>query len=369
MSRPPKWHEMLEMSRDEALNAVEFYNRPASRRSLEAFLVHMHIAWLYLLQAGFQKSGINYHYRDSKNPRRYQKIDGERRAWDLEQCTKMRWPDSKAPVRNNIELTIRLRNRVEHRYARGLMVAATGFCQSLVLNYEDEILETFGSEFSIAGLVHMPISLSTFTREGIASLIAAQERLPKKLKDFFIDYRAGLDESIANDRRFEFRIELVQKRAPKSEADLAVSFVPENELTEDELREFESAGKNRQIIIREKQRPVANLQNLKPKQACEAVEERIPYRFRIHPEFFRAWKQLQVRPAGSASGNARAKTDERYCVYDKAHDDYVYTPAYVDLLVARCGTAEGFEELMGRSPTLKDSEGSQTDRAAALSSI
>lgn len=356
------------MSRDEALNAVEFYNRPASRRSLEAFLVHMHIAWLYLLQAGFQKNGINYHYRDSKNPRHYQKIDGERRAWDLEQCTKVRWPDPKAPVRNNIELTIRLRNRIEHRYARGLMVAATGFCQSLVLNYEDEILETFGPNFSIAGLVHMPISLSTFTREGVASLIAAQERLPQKLKDFFVEYRAGLDESTANDRRFEFRIELVQKRAPKSEADLAVSFLPENELTEEELIEFESAGKTRQIIIREKQRPVANLQNLKPKAVCSAVQQRIPYHFRVNAEFPRAWKQLKARPLGSAEGQERSRTDERYCVYDKPHDDYVYTPAYVDFLVAQCSTREGFEELIGRPPMLKDAEESPTNRPTVLSS-
>jgi hypothetical protein len=110
---------MLAASREEALNAVEFYNRPGARRSLEAFLVHMHIAWTYLFQAQFERDGTDYHYRDPKSPRRYLRIDGERKAWELERCVTQRWPPND-PVRKNLELTIHLRNRIEHRYARGL---------------------------------------------------------------------------------------------------------------------------------------------------------------------------------------------------------------------------------------------------------
>lgn len=49
-------------------------------------------------------------------------------------------------------------------------MVATGFCQSLVLNSEDGIIDQFGPPFSIAGVVYLPISPSAFTREGIASL-------------------------------------------------------------------------------------------------------------------------------------------------------------------------------------------------------
>ena len=129
MSRPPRWHQMVMTSREEALNAVEFYNRPAGRRSLEAFLVHMHIAWLYVVQAEFLRDGVDYFYRQDKNPKRYVKIDGERKTWELDRCVKQRWPDASDPVRNNLELTVRLRNRIEHRHSTGLAVAATGFCQ------------------------------------------------------------------------------------------------------------------------------------------------------------------------------------------------------------------------------------------------
>src|SRR5262245_9545797 len=103
---------MVDSSRLEALNAVEFYNRPASRRPLEAFLVHMHIAWLYLLHGEFLRAGINYHYRDPKRPTRYVKVDGERKSWDLEKCVRERWPLETDAVRKNLELTVRLRNRI-----------------------------------------------------------------------------------------------------------------------------------------------------------------------------------------------------------------------------------------------------------------
>lgn len=45
------WRTILDGARDEALLAVDLYNQPRQPRRLEGFLVHMHIAWLYLLQA------------------------------------------------------------------------------------------------------------------------------------------------------------------------------------------------------------------------------------------------------------------------------------------------------------------------------
>jgi hypothetical protein len=235
------------------------------------------------------------------------------------------------------------------------MVAATGFCQSLLLNYEEELVTQFGPACSIANLAHFPIALSTFTREGVASLVAAQEALPKRLRDFFVDYRSGLEPEVANDRRFEFRVELVQKRAPKSEADLAVSFVREEDLSPDELIAYESLGRTGRVVIREKERPVANLNRLRPKRVCEEVESRIPFRFRWSSEFPRAWKYFRVRPDGTAKGKAREKTDEHYCVYDEPHDDYVYTPAFVDKLVKACATKAGFVKVIGRQPRVRQS--------------
>jgi hypothetical protein len=161
----------------------------------------MHIAWVYLLQAEFEQGSINYYYLASTTPRRYVKVDGERKSWDLYRCVAERWPDPQHPVRKNLELTISLRNKIEHRYEQGLVVASAGFCQALVLNYEAELTEKFGSGMSVAHLVHLPVSLSTFNEAGVKSLVAAQQSLPKKLQDFFVDFRSGLSEDALSDRR------------------------------------------------------------------------------------------------------------------------------------------------------------------------
>lgn len=49
-------------------------------------------------------------------------------------------------------------------------------------------------------------------------------------------------------------------------------------------------------------------------------------------------------------GRQPERTDERYCRYDKPHGDYVYSPAYVQHLIKRLSTAEGFGALVGMEP-------------------
>lgn len=352
MARPSRWSQILVAARDEALNAVEFYNKPGARRPLESFLVHMHMAWLYLLHAEFERNKINYYYREKNSPR-YIRVDGERKSWDLKKCVAYRWPDANDPVRGNLELTIQLRNKVEHRYEQALLIRSQGFCQSLVVNFEDEIVASFGSKHSIADQVSLPVSLMTLSDAGLLRPQEIRPSLPKHLDNFFVQFCSRLPDSVANDRRFELRLGVTLKVTPKSEADIALSFVPEADLSDEERARCQEEAKRGKVIVQEKPRSVANLGNLRPKRVCEEVEARIPFRFRLSSEFPRAWKKLGVRPATSAEGEARLKTDQRYAVYDEAHDDYVYTSAYVDLLVEHCMTAEGFEHLIGRRPVPK----------------
>lgn len=206
---------------------------------------------------------------------------------------------------------------------------------------------------SVAHLVHLPVSLSTFNEAGVKSLVAAQQSLPKKLKDFFIDFRSGLSDDVLSDRRFEFRVELVQKRAPSGSADLAISFVRVSDLSDEERHAYEALEKTGRIIIRDKFRPVANLGRFRPSDVCKRVEAAIPFKFNASAEFPQAWKKLKLRPPSSARGDARKVTDERYCLYDDVHRDYIYTQACVDMLIRKCATEEGFRKVVGRAPRQK----------------
>jgi len=59
---PPRYMQMVAASRDEASLAVRLYNDPAEIRSFEGFIVHMHLAWLYLLHAELTRSEIDFRY-------------------------------------------------------------------------------------------------------------------------------------------------------------------------------------------------------------------------------------------------------------------------------------------------------------------
>ena len=62
------------------------------RDILEGFFVHMHLAWLYLFQARYEREHRDYFFRKPNG--RYERIDGEPKSWDLAKFTRERWVDN-----------------------------------------------------------------------------------------------------------------------------------------------------------------------------------------------------------------------------------------------------------------------------------
>jgi hypothetical protein len=148
--RRPAWWSMVQASRDEACIAVEMYNRTEAPRSYETFVVHMHLAWLYLLQAIARRDGIDCRYFEtSGRRRRIVRVDGEPKTWELDRHVMEHWPNPNDPVRANLRFFIALRNKIEHRYTRsqeGLAVATGGHAHAQLVNYEAELTSQFGVE-------------------------------------------------------------------------------------------------------------------------------------------------------------------------------------------------------------------------------
>ena len=135
MAQRPKWWHTLQASRKEALLAVDLYNRSAAERSLEAFVLHMHLAWLHLLHARFLRDGIDFRYRQPNG--RFERVDGEIKTWDRGRCLREHYPNESDPVRCNVEFFVLIRNKIEHRYEELLATALAGKTQALLLNYEE----------------------------------------------------------------------------------------------------------------------------------------------------------------------------------------------------------------------------------------
>lgn len=249
------WKVMLSGGIDEALLAVDLYNQPRQPRRLEGFFVHMHIAWLYLLQATFKRDGIDFRYWRPDG--RLERVDGEPKTWDLLKCVAERFPRG-GPVRTNLELTIGLRNKIEHRYQDAIAAASMGFAQALLVNFETELVDTFGRRYSLGDQLRFPIFVGAITGVPESADPELRDAMPRGARDFLARFEEGLSSSITEDQRYEFRIYLVPQLGPRTTAHQSLTFVREDELTDEERETLTQLGRSGRVVVREQFREVAS---------------------------------------------------------------------------------------------------------------
>lgn len=353
MGRPSRWSTTLAAARDEAVLAVRLYNDPSEPRAFEGFVVHMHVAWLYLLHAKFMRDGFDIRYPDPMNARRYVRVDGEHKRWDLARCCEEQWPDSHDPIRMNLEFFIALRNRIEHRHDRAqrrLAEAVSGHSQALLLNFERELTSQFGDDRSLATILRFPVFVGTFTTAGVEALRTLRRRLPSGLQNFIADYHSGLPDSVTGNDRFELRLNVVLQQTHTSDSP-AIQFSRWDDMSDDEKQAAMLLGRHGRAIVREQKRSIVGHGLLKPKEVQRRVAADIPFRFNSY-DFLCAWKRKKIRPPTGAPQPER--TDERYCLYIELTRSYGYTEAWVKWLIRNCGDAAGFKRVTGRDPAGKE---------------
>lgn len=360
MARWPRWRHTLEAAKEEAAEAVEHYNGASRGRAVEGFVVHMHVAWLYLLQAKFQREAVDMRYRLANG--RIDRIDGEPRLWDLARCIREHLPDDRDPVRKNVELWIRLRNRIEHRHARAFAVATQGKAQALLVNFERALTSTFGDEHSLADIIRFPVFISGLDGDPAAAQ-AVIASLPSATRNVIARFEADLGGEILGDQRYDLQVTLTPRLGAATGAVSALDFRRLDEMSQEEIDRARLAGRAGTVIVRERARPIVHHEHMRPGEAAAEIEDQLPFRFSVYSHFPRAWKQLQARPP--TNDDHPERTDERYCVYDAAHRDYVYTDAFVAKVVRSTNTEEKFLEFTGIAPVRKLTRISSTDRTAS----
>jgi hypothetical protein len=246
-------------------------------------------------------------------------------------------------VRHNVEFFIRLRNKIEHRFEELLATAVAGKTQALVLNFEETLEVRFGAKEGLSDELRFPVFMSSLTPTAVDTVKRTHKRLPRKVSTFIREYDAALPETVQGDWRYDFRVLLLPQTGPKTEADAVMRFVREEEMT----AEQKNARDVVQTIVRTRQQPVQNKGWLKPKTVAERVAREFGVRFTVS-DHTRAWKHFAIRPR---SGDPRPeRTDERYCVWDEPHGDYLYTEAWVSKLVKELSDAAAYRQLLGRTP-------------------
>jgi hypothetical protein len=348
MPSRPRWSRTLQESRRQACQAVDFYNRSGDKRSYLDFVVHMHLAWQYILHALFERDRVDFLYRDSKG-KVLRTSDGDKKSWDLQRCLEYAFPNND-PVRKNVEFFVGLRNKIEHRYQDALIIATRARAHALVINYETAIVAWFGERESLSGELRFPLFVQSLTPAGVEEQRQLRRKLPAAARTYITRFDASLEQITRDSERYEFRILMTPLKGPASQADLAVTFVRAADLSPEERAQIDAAGRAGRVVVAEKERDVFYKDEMLPGQVIAAVNERVPYGFTM-ANFVSLWKRWGVRPETGAK--VKSKTDSRYCVYSAPHQNYVYRPAFVERIIREVGTADKFDAVFGKLPQPK----------------
>ena len=330
--RKGKTKSLLDSSIDCALLAVEIYNKPRAPFRVESFITHMIMAWTRLFQAYFNNTiGEKFFYKEKNG--RYKIIDGEKKAWELKTCI-CKYGQLNDAVRSNLDFFIRLRNKIEHRTIEkdeiGLMIF--GECQSLLYNYENELIKLFGSEYSINESLAYSLQFSRIRTKG--QLEANRQILSnevKELRSFIEKYRIALNSEIFNAQEYSIKLIQLPKIANTSRNDLAVEFVNWSSLSEEDKKNYELIT----TIIKDKviKKEVINPGKLKPGQILEKVNSQIEEKLNNYDHKCIS-AILGIRPYKDFNKKYDPfDTNVNFCHYDEVHKDYLYQNVWADFLI------------------------------------
>lgn len=261
---------LLEKSRESAILAVTVYNNPGTTFRSSGFIVLMNIAWTSLFHAIFERDRISYFYKDPKDRRRYLRIDGEFKAWELSKCAREYFNGANGPVYQNIQFFIGIRNKIEHRFVPQIDPMIFGECQSFLINYEEILVKEFGEKCALADTLLFALQYSRLrSEEQLKAVRKIQSRHFKTAKDYIDNFRRNLDPSILSNPSYALRVFLVPKPAiSETSADAAIEFVKYDPTNPKEMERYEHLV----ALIKEKTAPTNPVSIVRdPLQARERV--------------------------------------------------------------------------------------------------
>ena len=341
----------LEKCRSAAIAAVDSYNRPGPQFRTAIYVVLIVMAWQAFFHAYFYKKKRKPWYRSRTSGHgkgvRYEKVDGEPKHWDLNKCLAEYFRDLQPPVRKNLEFLAGLRNKIEHRNLPHLDGNLYGECQAALMNLEDYLVREFGEQNGLEDSLSLSLQFSRVRPPEQNQAFRELARSAKSVMDYIERFRDGLNDQVLNDHGYSYRVFLVPKLANReNSADAAINFLHIDQADEEQKDYLAKLN----VLIKDRHVPVANLDKKKPKQVVDTVARSIPFVLNMHHHTM-AWKHFEVRPENNS--NEPEHTDSRYCIYDRAHNDYLYRKAWTDKLIRELSDSEKFEQITRKPPKPK----------------
>ena len=232
--------KLLQKSREAALNAVQAFNNPLTTFKTETFIVLMAIAWTYLLHAYYRTQGIEYrYYKQGPKRRRFKRTNnGAFVYWELRRCLNDNACPLDQPTKINLHFLIGLRNEIEHHQSAGVDEALTGKYVACCLNYEREITQLFGFQYSVAP--HMSYALQLRDLTSPTKSEEDVDYLPANVAKYISQFDAKLPLEEYQHPHFSYRLLFVPKLAKTpSQTDRVIEFIaPDSKLAKEIDRQY-----------------------------------------------------------------------------------------------------------------------------------
>ncbi len=342
-------------ARDAALAAVDNYNRPGISFRTRTFVLLMTVAWTSCFHAIFYGRKVKPWYVKSGSGKgtRYDCVGGEPKHWELSKCVKEYFGSEHPPSRMNIEFFLGLRNKIEHRYHPELDPALYGECQAMLMNFEDLLVEEFGTDMVLLDQIGVALQFSALRpHQQEEALRRLQSAAIDDVRDYIETFRAGLSAEVLDSSQYSLRVFLIPKLENNpSAADLSVEFVPYDFSRSTDMDHLQRVT----ALIRSKKVPVASKGLLKPKVVVDRVQDALPFKFTMDTHT-RCWKHYEVHPPRDSDSPETTKAD--FCIYDEFAKDYGYTEAWVKYLIRKLADPTDYEAVVGKPPVSSPSIGS-----------
>jgi hypothetical protein len=271
-------------------------------------------------------------------------VDGELKTWELSESIVQYWKSDDNAVRKNLEFFIGLRNKIEHYRDQAALIKLTfGECQSFVTNFEELLTMEFGQVHSLLENLSLSIQLSTFRNDAREeAILQSVDRSTRNIVDFISDFRSSLDDDIYSDMRYSHKLFLLPRTTGHMSRDaVAIEWIDLDSLTQQEAEDVDRLL----AIIRPRQIGVRNKGNLTAGKVYERIRKELDLTtFNASSHHARCWKYFKVRPEWGSDNPYECRTE--YCQYDEAFNGYVYTEAWVNMLLRELRSPEKFDEIM-----------------------
>lgn len=343
MGRKATWEKQIAVSKDEAILAIKLFNDPTDARPFEHFIVHMQMAYLYLMQAEALQLGVEIRIPLRPGSKRFQRVDGEYRTKDLQTLASSRF-DQASPVLANIRFFAALRNKIEHRAPKdvdALTIGLAGNIQAYLVNYEQLLVQVAGHQNSLAKVLRFPLFIGGFTEDSKTQLANLTKVLPADLRTFVADFSESLPRGVRDDSRFSLPLKVALSKTNRN-GHLSMNFVEAGDLPSGSV-----PGPDAYLISRNVEVQVDGAGEFKPTDVVARVRENIPFTFSMS-DFTNSYKHMRIRPENNAK--EPELTNLKFCTWNSTFRQYAYTQAFVDLLIDSCQTVEGFAAIVGRPP-------------------